>query len=190
MHMGKNNDLITLRVLALLEEPAINNPVVILHDPESNRVLPIWIGEPEARAIAMVLQSVEISRPLTHTLFHNTINELGADLDYVVIDHLEAGTYFATLYLKRPPKRNPILIDARPSDAIVLALEGEVPIYIDPVVFEAAGQENPFPDDLLDEAPLSSKNIQHKPRKDFTEKELKDLTELLRKAREREQLTD
>jgi hypothetical protein len=140
------DELMLVRVIALLEEPAMNSPVVVLHDAEDNRILPIWIGEPEARAIAMAFQDVETSRPLTHTLLSNVIHEMGGHVMSVAIESLDAATYFATISID-VGKKKPLMIDARPSDSIALALELDTPIYVAKSVLDAAGQDNPFPND-------------------------------------------
>lgn len=140
------DELMPVRVIALLEEPALNSPVVVLYEPEDNRILPIWIGEPEARAIAMSFQDVEIVRPLTHTLLADVIHAMGGHLDYVAIEDLDASTYYATIAIDIG-KRKPLYIDARPSDSIALALEMGAQIYVARSILRMAGQDNPFPED-------------------------------------------
>src|SRR3990167_8101774 len=116
------DELMPMRVIALLEEPTLNSPVVVLYEPEDNLILPIWIGEPEARAIAMSFQEVEVSRPLTHTLMADVIHAMGGHVLYVAIEELDASTYYAVIAIDIG-KRKPLYIDARPSDSIALALE-------------------------------------------------------------------
>lgn len=180
IRMAKD-DLIPVRVLALLEEPLLHSPVVILHDPVSNRVLPIWIGEPEARAIAIAFQGISISRPLTHTLLRQVIEQLGASVMQVVVDRIESATYFATIYLKKAGKRGAVLVDARPSDAIALAMESGVPLFVHSTVLAAAGQDNPFPTESSDQ----TKHSQAK--RSFSPQEFEHLKTLLEKARKREE---
>ena len=103
--MRKKEELALVTVLALLEEEVMHSPVVILFHAPTNRILPIWIGEPEARAIALAFQHVNLSRPLTHTLLRNVIHRLGATLSHVSIDRFENNTYFAKLSLKKFEKR-------------------------------------------------------------------------------------
>ena len=140
------DELMPMRVIALLEEPTLNSPVVVLYEPEDNLILPIWIGEPEARAIAMSFQEVEVSRPLTHTLMADVIHAMGGHVLYVAIEELDASTYYAVIAIDIG-KRKPLYIDARPSDSIALALEMDSPIYVARSVLDVAGQENPFPAD-------------------------------------------
>jgi uncharacterized protein len=187
-------DLIRVRIIALLEEPEMNSPVVILHDPDSNRVLPIWIGAAEARAIAMGLQDVEISRPLTHTLISNMVDELDGIIQHVVIERIDAGTYYAMIALvDKDGKLHEI--DARPSDSIALALELEIPIFITSEVLNAAGQDNPFPAEVVADKENDEKLRQAflanapKAKSDFSDNELLDLKILLEKARKREETT-
>jgi hypothetical protein len=142
--------------------------VVILFHAPTNRILPIWIGEPEARAIALAFQHVNLSRPLTHTLLRNVIHRLDATLERVMIDRFENNTYFAKLSVRKTQKRPLLLIDSRPSDAIALILE-------------TFGQDNPFPTELFSPEKVS------KPQRTFTSEELENLSKLLEKARKREE---
>lgn len=114
-----------------------NQPVIILKDMEAKRFLPIWIGQFEATAILMELQGIESARPLTHDLLKSVISNLEADLEKVVIDDIEDGTFYAKLHFKQKGKKS-MKIDARPSDAIALAVRMKVPIFaLDKVVNKA-----------------------------------------------------
>jgi bifunctional DNase/RNase len=104
-----------------------NRHVVILKDVEQERYLPIWIGAWEASAIAMRLQGLTAERPLTHDLFASTLEQLAVRLDRVVISELTEETYHARLYLQRDGIE--VEVDARPSDALALAVRTEVPIF-------------------------------------------------------------
>lgn len=195
----ENEELIPVVVLALLEEPVMHSPVVILQDTESNRVLPIWIGELEARAIAIAYQGIETSRPLTHTLFAATLHEVGVEITQVVVERMQSNTYYAALCL-RTSEGEEFDMDARPSDAIALALESGAPLYVTKSVLEKAGQKNPFPGPGAKvgqpsmEVPLSDPEVSFKkPRRKlpkvketFSSEEMTQLTELLKKARARE----
>lgn len=110
--------------------------VVILKDAEGSRYLPIWIGAWEASAIAMRLQGLTAERPLTHDLFATTLAELGVRIERVVISELAEETYHARLYLRRESLE--VQVDARPSDALALAVRGEVPIFAAESVLEQA----------------------------------------------------
>ena len=111
--------------------------VVILKEKESDRYLPIWIGPAEADAIAVRLQDVQVARPLTHDLIRNVIDQLGASVEYVLVNDLSNDTFFARIMLQLDGKS--LEIDSRPSDAIALAVRAQVPIYADESVLEKAG---------------------------------------------------
>ena len=113
-----------------------NRHVVILKDVERDRDLPIWIGAWEASAIAMRLQGVTAERPLTHDLFIASIEQLGARIDRVVISDLADETYHARLYLAHDGTE--VEVDARPSDALALAVRSEASIFADEEVLEQA----------------------------------------------------
>lgn len=112
-----------------------NQPVVILREPESNRVLPIWIGQAEAFAILLELRQEKPPRPLTHDLMRNMLEELGVQVLRVVIHDLVDKTYYAVIYLEHNGKVYEI--DSRPSDAMALALRANAPIYIAGKVVES-----------------------------------------------------
>ena len=113
-----------------------NQPVVILRDPTAKRFLPIWIGQFEATAILMEMQGVKPSRPLTHDLLKSIIEQLKATIQHVVIDDLKDGTFFAKIHLDFDSSS--MTIDARPSDAIALAVRMKAPIFAEEVVLEKA----------------------------------------------------
>lgn len=110
--------------------------VVILKDIDSDRYLPIWIGNSEADAITMTLQEMEVVRPMTHDLLKNVIVELGGDVDYIVISDLRNEVFYAKIVLDANGKR--LEIDSRPSDAIALAVRLHVPVYIEDAVMGKA----------------------------------------------------
>jgi bifunctional DNase/RNase len=110
-----------VEVKALVMDPTQNMPVLLLRDLQSNKVVPVWIGQPEATSIAMVLQNREFPRPLAHDLIKAILKDLGGDLDMVVIDSIQDSTYFATLHI-RDHLGKTHEIDARPSDSIAIAL--------------------------------------------------------------------
>ncbi|MCK4261727.1 bifunctional nuclease family protein [bacterium] len=105
--------------------------LIILKEKNGNgRVLPIIIGIFEAEAIRMKVRGVKTARPLTHDLLKGTIEQLGATLEKVVIDNLDKGTFFAKLVLRTNSGRE-VMVDARPSDAIALALRASSPIFVE-----------------------------------------------------------
>ncbi|MCD6391479.1 MAG: bifunctional nuclease family protein [Dehalococcoidia bacterium] len=111
--------------------------VVILKEKGTNRYLPIWIGPAEADAIAVKLQNVELSRPLTHDLLQSVITTLGASVDYIVVSGLKDDTFYANLALSIDGVK--LDIDSRPSDALALAVRVGAPIYAEESVLEKAG---------------------------------------------------
>ncbi len=111
--------------------------VVILKQKDGDRYLPIWIGPAEADAIALRLQDVNVPRPLTHDLLRSVIDQLGAQIASIVVNDLSNDTYYARIMLTVGDRS--LEIDARPSDAIALAVRAHVPIYADESVLDKAG---------------------------------------------------
>src|SRR5262245_31498210 len=120
-------------------DPTTGSPVVRLveKDGKLGRELPIWIGPFEAQAIALEIQGVPPPRPLTHDLMKQLVERLGAKVTRVVITDLRENTYFAALYLDGPGGKG-LTVDARPSDAIALALRFRGPIMVDEELFQQA----------------------------------------------------
>jgi len=112
--------------------------VVVLREQNSERYLPIWIGAPEADAITLRLQGVQVERPLTHDLLARAISAMGADVLYVVVSDLRSDVFYAEVVLEYNERE--LRIDARPSDAIALAVRTEVPVYISEKVMNEAGR--------------------------------------------------
>ena len=115
--------------------------VVILKQRATDRYLPIWIGSPEADAIAVKLQDVSVPRPLTHDLVGSVISTLGATVNRVVVTDLSNDTFYAKIILefgKNGSSENKE-VDSRPSDAIALAVRTNVPIFVEEPVLEKAG---------------------------------------------------
>lgn len=115
-------------VTGLLLDPNTQSPVIVLQDETGKITLPIWIGVPEATSIAATLKQVEVPRPLTHDLLHGVLRELGARVERVVITDLQEGTYYAEVSMSHGDKA--LLFDARPSDAVAIALRESAPIYV------------------------------------------------------------
>jgi bifunctional DNase/RNase len=112
-----------------------DNPVVLLKSSEGDEVLPIWIGHAEGMAIQLSISGEKFERPLTHDLLKAAIESLGATLAKVAVTDLSSNTFFAKLFLKRGDEV--IVIDARPSDSVALALRFGAPIYVARDVFSA-----------------------------------------------------
>jgi len=113
-----------------------NQPVILLRDTSTRRLLPIWIGQFEATAILMEMQGIKPSRPLTHDLLKTVLDRLEAQIKRIVISDLREGTFFAEIHLSTDGSS--FVIDARPSDAIALAVRAQIPIFAEDVVLEQA----------------------------------------------------
>jgi len=128
--------LIEMKVTGLTIDPMTEMPILILKDSEEKHALPIWIGLVEAGAIASELEQIDLARPMTHDLLKTILDDLGAQVVHVEITDLRENTYYATLVLKHGARV--FEVDARPSDAIALALRAECPIRVNEDVIEKA----------------------------------------------------
>lgn len=120
----------------LVLDPATQAPIVVLKDESGQITLPIWIGIAEATSIASAIKQVAMARPLTHDLFYDLLLELGITVQRVVITELKDSTYFSELVLGQGDKM--LILDARPSDAIAMALRATAPIYVSQAVLDQA----------------------------------------------------
>jgi len=112
-------------------------PVVILREKDGDLLLPIWIGLLEADAISVMLEGVEVPRPLTADLLHSVLVRTGAKVDCIVVNDLKDNVFYATIVARADWRR--MEIDARPSDSIALALRFKAPIYVERAVLDKAG---------------------------------------------------
>jgi hypothetical protein len=131
--------MISVNVFGLALDSSTQVPLLILKDKQEQYVLPIWIGVMEAVAISIALNEIKMPRPMTHDLYINTICSLGLRLVRVEIVELREGTFYAELVLRRNKQYR--RIDARPSDAVALALRSGGPILVREGVFEAVEQD-------------------------------------------------
>ncbi|MCM8775747.1 MAG: bifunctional nuclease family protein [Candidatus Omnitrophica bacterium] len=115
-----------------------NEQVIVLREKDGIRYLPVVIGLAEVNAIKLKLSGIKPPRPLTHDLFIQTITQLGAKLEKVLIDKLQNNTFYAKIYLRRNGDGE-VIVDARPSDSVALALRADAPIYVVEEVMGAAG---------------------------------------------------
>jgi bifunctional DNase/RNase len=111
-------------------------PIIVLKDVNSDSVLPIWVGVFEANAIALEIEKIAPPRPMTHDLLKNAITGLGATVERVVVTELRNDTFLAAVWATR--NGEPIMIDARPSDAIALAMRTDSPIYVEEEVLNSS----------------------------------------------------
>lgn len=127
---------IEMTIKGLMIDPITNMPIVILKDKEGDRVLPIWVGVFEANAIALQIENISTPRPMTHDLLRNILSEIEADVQRIVVCELKENTFYAMIYLDREGQT--MAVDARPSDAIALALRTKAPIFVEDEVVESA----------------------------------------------------
>jgi len=127
---------IEMMIKGLMIDPITNMPIVILKDKAGERVLPIWVGVFEANAIALQIENISTPRPMTHDLIKNILTEIEAEVQRIVVSDLRDNTFYAMIYLDRDGET--IAIDARPSDAIALALRTRSPIFVEDSVVESA----------------------------------------------------
>ncbi|MCX6553340.1 MAG: bifunctional nuclease family protein, partial [Acidobacteria bacterium] len=116
-------------IKGLMVDPITNMPIVILRDKGGDRVLPIWVGIFEANAIALQIENISTPRPMTHDLLRNVIRDLNGDVEKVVVSDLKETTFYALIYVK--VGEDIVALDARPSDAIALALRAHAPIFVE-----------------------------------------------------------
>jgi bifunctional DNase/RNase len=135
---------IEMTIKGLMVDPITNMPIIILRDKDGQRVLPIWVGVFEANAIALQMENVTTPRPMTHDLLKNVISDLKADIQKIVVSDLRENTFYALIYLV--VNGEPVAIDARPSDAIALALRAQAPIFVEDSVIDHAKTVDLVPD--------------------------------------------
>jgi bifunctional DNase/RNase len=128
--------LIEMTIKGLMVDPITNMPIVILKDKDGDRVLPIWVGIFEANAIALQIENIATPRPMTHDLLRNVITDLDGHVDRVVVCDLKDNTFYAIIHLTVRGER--VAVDARPSDAIALALRTRSPILVEETVIDNA----------------------------------------------------
>lgn len=128
--------LIEMQIKGLMMDPVTGVPIVILRNADNQRVLPIWVGPVEANAIALQIENVTPPRPMTHDLLKNLLTEFDARVQRVVITALRGNTFYAYLDIDRQGTR--VLVDARPSDALAVALRSKAPVFVDDAVLDQA----------------------------------------------------
>jgi len=126
-----------MKILGLTVDRDSNTPIVVLKDPKSETLLPIVIGRFEASAITAELEQISFPRPMTHDLIKNLIGHLGGKVNKVEVCDLRDDTFYAWIYLLVNSRE--MRIDARPSDALAIALRTRSPIYVDERVLEKSG---------------------------------------------------
>jgi len=147
--MNSISELVAMSIKGLMLDPVSNSPIVVLKDDEEKFFLPIWVGIFEANAIALQLENITTPRPMTHDLLRNLISELDARVIRIVINDLRDSTFFAqiSLAVSQDGGDRRLEVDARPSDAIALALRTEAPIFVAQSVLDQAQTITPDGED-------------------------------------------
>lgn len=127
---------IPMTIKGLMLDPVSSSPIVILKDADDKVFLPIWVGVFEANAIALRLENVETPRPMTHDLMHDVLSRVDAHVTEIVISALQESTFYAVIHMRAGDRV--LEIDARPSDAIALALRSSAPIFVEQSVLDQA----------------------------------------------------
>jgi bifunctional DNase/RNase len=135
---------IEMTIKGLMVDPITNMPIIILRDKDGQRVLPIWVGVFEANAIALQIENVTTPRPMTHDLLKNVIQDLHGRIEKIVVSDLKESTFYALIYLTVGGEM--MAVDARPSDAIALALRARAPIFVEEKVIDHAKTTDITPD--------------------------------------------
>jgi len=125
-----------MAIKGYLPDPMTNMPIIVLRELHGQRVLPIWVGVSEANAIQMQIEGIQPPRPMTHDLLKTVILELGGQVERIVVCDLRENTFYATLHVRS--ERGLLAVDARPSDAIALALRTGARIFVEEAVIQNA----------------------------------------------------
>ena len=129
---------VEMQIRGMMIDPLTKMPIVVLKDVASDTVLPIWVGIFEANAIALELEKTVTPRPMTHDLMRNMARGLNAVVRKVVVSELREDTFYAVVWMEQDGET--VALDARPSDAIALALRWDCPVYASRAVLENAKQ--------------------------------------------------
>ena len=129
---------VEMTIKGLMMDPVTHTPIVVLQERDADRMLPIWVGVVEANAIALQVENITTARPMTHDLLRNIIEDLDGTVDRIVVSDLKEQTFYAVIHIRIHGEH--LAIDARPSDAIALALRARAPIMVEDTVFDRARQ--------------------------------------------------
>jgi bifunctional DNase/RNase len=136
--VAESSSEVEVQIRGLMLDPVTNMPIVVLKAVEGEQVLPIWVGIFEANAIALELEKTTTPRPMTHDLMRNIARGLNASVRKIVVSELRDDTFYAMIWMDHEGET--VAIDARPSDAIALALRWDCPIYVSRAVLDSARQ--------------------------------------------------
>lgn len=145
--------LIEVKIGALIMDPNTNSPIVVLKGIDSETVLPIWVGAFEANAIALEIEKIVPQRPMTHDLLRNVILECGLRPSRVIVTDLLENTFYALIELLNEDDEV-VSMDARPSDAIALALRLDCPIFVQQKVIDLSAASTAGDSEKLDDETL------------------------------------
>jgi bifunctional DNase/RNase len=123
-----------MKIRGLMMDPVTNMPIVVLKDVGGQAILPIWVGVYEANAIALEIEKVQTPRPMTHDLLKNVLLGLEVRVQKIIVSELKDDTFYALIYVERDGEM--MTIDARPSDALALALRMDCPIFVNDQVLK------------------------------------------------------
>ena len=138
---------IEMTVKGLMIDPITNMPIIVLRDGDGQRILPIWVGVFEANAIALQIENVQTPRPMTHDLLKNVIDDLQARVERIVVCDLKDNTFYAAIHVSTAGAARHV-VDARPSDAIALALRTGSQIFVEERVIESARSVDSTPENM------------------------------------------
>ncbi len=127
---------IAMKIKGLVVDPISKMPIIVLEDPQTDRILPIWIGVFEANAIALTIENIATPRPMTHDLLKSILERLGVAVEKIVVNDVRENTFYAIIHCRH--RDEPVMIDSRPSDAIALALRVNSPIFVEDDVVKKA----------------------------------------------------
>jgi uncharacterized protein len=127
---------VEMKIRGLMVDPSTNMPIVVLKDVNGETLLPIWVGLYEANAIALEIEKIAPPRPMTHDLLKNLVQSLNGSVQKVVVTELRDDTFFAVVWMEQDGET--VAIDARPSDALALALRADCPIFVSDQVLQLA----------------------------------------------------
>ena len=131
---------IKLKIQGVLSDPKTETQIVILRDETNTEILPIWVGVSEGNAIRFAIEGIVPPRPMSHDLLKEMLDHLSVQLHKVVINEVKSNTYYATIHLEAKEQLH--TVDARPSDAIALALRTSIPIFATEDVLKHKGSDN------------------------------------------------
>src|ERR1700679_2024163 len=134
----KTSEEVEMQIRGLMMDPVTNQPIIVLKDVGSDLVLPIWVGIFEANAIALELEKTAMPRPMTHDLLQHMARGLNDEVRKEVVSELRDDTFYAVIWMDHAGET--VAMDARPSDAIALALRWDCPIYVNREVLESSKQ--------------------------------------------------